>query len=99
MPRTQASFNENLKNLTTTNKKTIKTKTIKKKEEETITFSKTKDGSKFLNNGITSFIFRFEDRRKEPQLNLAWFRRFDEVEDHVKRYKLKKKDYRIFKKV
>ena len=63
---------------------------IKKKEEERITFSKTKDGSKFLNDGVTSFIFRFEDRRKEPQLNLAWFRRFDEVEDHVRRYKLKK---------
>ena len=59
-----------------------------KKEEERITFAKTKDGSKFLNDGVTSFIFRFEDRRKEPQLNLAWFRRFDEVEDHVKRYKL-----------
>lgn len=66
---------------------------------ERITFSKTKDGSKFLNNGDTTFIFRFEDRRKEPQLNLAWFRRFDEVEDHVNKYGLKKRDYRIFKKV
>jgi len=72
---------------------------MNKKEEERITFSKTKDGSKFLNDGATSFIFRFEDRRKEPQLNLAWFRRLDEVEDHVRRYSLKKKDYRIFKKV
>tara|TARA_B100001113_G_scaffold276426_1_gene231009 strand:- start:2266 stop:2493 length:228 start_codon:yes stop_codon:yes gene_type:complete len=72
---------------------------IKKKEEERITFSKTKDGSKFMNEGNTSFIYRFEDRRKEPQLNVAWFRRFDEVEDHVRRYKLKKKDYRIIKKV
>tara|TARA_B100000427_G_C15501756_1_gene592322 strand:+ start:64 stop:282 length:219 start_codon:yes stop_codon:yes gene_type:complete len=70
-----------------------------KPKAERITFSKTKDGSKFLNNGVTSFIFRFEDRRKEPQLNLAWFRRFDEVEDHVNKYGLKKKDYRIFKKV
>ena len=70
-----------------------------KKEEERITFSKTKDGSKFLNNGDTTFIFRFEDRRKEPQLNLAWFRRFDVVEDHVRRYNLKKKDYRLFQKV
>ena len=68
-------------------------------KEERITFSKTKDGSKFLNNGETTFIFRFEDRRKEPQLNLAWFRRLDEVEDHVRKYKLKKKDYRIIKKV
>ena len=72
---------------------------MNKKEEERITFSKTKDGSKFLNGGATSFIFRFEDRRKEPQLNLAWFRRLDEVEDHVRRYSLKKKDYRIIKKV
>ena len=68
------------------------------KKEERITFTKTKDPSKFPHD-TTSFIFRFEDRRKEPQLNLAWFRRFDEVEDHVRRYKLKKKDYRIFKKV
>ena len=70
---------------------------MNKKEEERITFSKTKDGSKFPYG--TSFSFRFEDRRKEPQLNLAWFRRLDEVEDHVRRYSLKKKDYRIFKKV
>ena len=68
-------------------------------KEERITFSKTKDGSKFLNNGETTFIFRFEDRRKEPQLNLAWFRRFDEVEDHVRKYGLKKRDYRIYQKV
>ena len=68
-------------------------------KEERITFSKTKDGSKFLNNGETTFIFRFEDRRKEPQLNLAWFRRFDEVEDHVMKYGLKKRDYRIYQKV
>ena len=31
---------------------------MNKKEEERITFSKTKDGSKFLNDGATSFIFR-----------------------------------------
>ena len=68
-------------------------------KEERITFSKTKDGSKFLNNGETTFIFRFEDRRKEPQLNLAWFRRFDEVEDHIRKYGLKKRDYRIYQKV
>ena len=68
-----------------------------KKEEERITFSKTKDGSKFPHG--TPFIFRFEDRRKEPKLNLAWFQRLDHVEDHVRRYKLKKKDYRIFQKV
>ena len=68
-------------------------------KEERITFSKTKDGSKFLNNGETTFIFRFEDRRKNPQLNLAWFRRFDEVEDHVRKYGLKKRDYRIYQKV
>ncbi len=70
-----------------------------KPKEERITFSKTKDGSKFMNEGNTSFIFRFEDRRKEPQLTVAWFRRFDEVEDHVRRYGLRKKDYRIIKKV
>ena len=64
-------------------------------KEERITFSKTKDGSKFLNNGETTFIFRFEDRRKEPQLNVAWFRRFDEVEDHVRKYGLKKRDLNI----
>ena len=68
-------------------------------KEERITFSKTKDGSKFLNNDETTFIFRFEDRRKNPQLNLAWFRRFDEVEDHVRKYGLKKRDYRIYQKV
>tara|TARA_Y100001970_G_scaffold66890_1_gene85321 strand:- start:308 stop:526 length:219 start_codon:yes stop_codon:yes gene_type:complete len=68
-------------------------------KEERITFSKTKDGSKFLDNGETTFIFRFEDRRKEPQLNLAWFRRFDEVEDHIRKYGLKKRDYRIYQKV
>ena len=72
---------------------------MNKKEEERITFSKTKDGSKFLSDGATSFIFRFEDGRKEPKLNLAWFQRLDHVEDHIKRYSLKKKDYRIFKKV
>ena len=70
-----------------------------KKEEERITFTKTKDGSKFLNDGATSFIFRFEDKRKEPKLNLAWFQRLDHVEDHIKRYNLKKRDYRIIKKV
>ncbi len=96
MTRTQKAFNDNLKSLTTTKKKIASTK---KKEEERITFTKTKDGSKFMNEGNTSFIYRFEDKRKEPQLNVAWFRRFDEVEDHVKRYKLKKKDYRIIKKV
>ena len=96
MTRTQKAFNDNLKSLTTTKKKIA---TTKKKEEERITFTKTKDGSKFMNEGNTSFIYRFEDKRKEPQLNVAWFRRFDEVEDHVKRYKLKKKDYRIIKKV
>ncbi len=96
MTRTQKAFNDNLKSLTTTKKKIV---TTKKKEEERITFTKTKDGSKFMNEGNTSFIYRFEDKRKEPQLNVAWFRRFDEVEDHVKRYKLKKKDYRIIKKV
>jgi len=69
------------------------------KKEERITFTKTKDGAKFMNDGNTSFIYRFEDKRKEPQLNVAWFRRFDEVEDHIERYKLKKKDYRIIKKV
>ena len=68
-------------------------------KEERITFSKTKDGSKFLDNGETTFIFRFEDRRKEPQLNVAWFRRFDEVESHVRKHSLKKKDYRIYQKV
>ena len=66
---------------------------------ERITFTKTKDGSKFPNNGNTSFIFRFEDRRKEPQLNLAWFRDYYDVCKHVERYGLRKKDYRIFKKV
>ena len=70
---------------------------MNKKEEERITFSKTKDGSKFPHG--TSFSFRFEDRRKEPKLNLAWFQRLDHVEDHIKRYSLKKKDYRIIKKV
>ena len=68
-------------------------------KEERITFSKTKDGSKFMNEGNTSFIFRFEDRRKEPQLNVAWFRRFDEVESHVRKYGLRKRDYRIYQKV
>ena len=68
-------------------------------KEERITFSKTKDGSKFMNEGNTSFIFRFEDRRKEPQLNVAWFRDYYDVCKHVERYGLRKKDYRIIKKV
>ena len=63
---------------------------------ERITFSKTKDESKFPH---PTFPYRFEDRRKKPQLNLAWFQRLDHVEDHVRRYNLKKRDYRIFKKV
>jgi len=95
MTRTQKAFNDNLKDLTTTKKKIARTK---KKEEERITFTKTKDASKFPGD-TTSFIFRFEDRRKEPKLNLAWFQRLDHVEDHIKRYSLKKKDYRIIKKV
>ena len=70
-----------------------------KPKEERITFSKTKDGSKFMNEGNTSFIFRFEDRRKEPQLNVAWFRDYYDVCKHVERYGLRKKDYRIIKKV
>tara|TARA_B100001250_G_C19296731_1_gene570014 strand:- start:209 stop:496 length:288 start_codon:yes stop_codon:yes gene_type:complete len=95
MSRTQKAFDENVKKLNKPKRKTA----AQKKEEERITFSKTKDGSKFLNDGDTPFIFRFEDRRKEPKLNLAWFQRLDHVEDHVNRYGLKKKDYRIFKKV
>ena len=48
MTRTQKAFNDNLKSLTTTKKKIASTK---KKEEERITFTKTKDGSKFMNEG------------------------------------------------
>jgi len=70
-----------------------------KRKEERVTFTKTKDGSKFPNDGNTSFIFRFEDVRKKPQLNLAWFRDYYDVCKHVERYGLRKKDYRIIKKV
>ena len=95
MPRTQKAFDDNVKKLNTSKKKpTVRSK---KKEDERITFSKTKDETKFPHG--TSFIFRFEDRRKVPQLNLAWFQRLDHVEDHIKKYGLKKKDYRLFKKV
>ena len=96
MPRTQKAFDENVKKLTSSKKKP--TTRSKKKEEERITFTKTKDASKFPHD-TTSFIFRFEDKRKEPKLNLAWFQRLDHVEDHIERYGLKKKDYRIIKKV
>ena len=94
MTRTQRAFDDNLKSLTTTKKKITRTK---KKEEERITFTKTKDESKFPHG--TSFIFRFEDKRKNPQLNLAWFQCLEHIETHIERYKLKKKDYRIIKKV
>lgn len=35
--------------------------------------------------------------RLEPRngMNLAWFQRLDHVEDHIKRYSLKPKDYRL----
>ena len=69
------------------------------KKEERITFTKTKDGAKFMNDGNTSFIYRFEDKRKNPQLNLAWFQSLEHIETHIERYKLKKRDYRIIKKV
>ena len=94
MLKTQKTFNENVKKLNKPKRKTA----AQKKEDERITFTKTKDVSKFPSD-TTSFIFRFEDRRKNPQLNLAWFRRFDEVEDHVRKYGLKKRDYRIYQKV
>lgn len=94
MLKTQKAFDENVKELNKPKRKTA----AQKKEEERITFTKTKDVSKFPGD-TTSFIFRFEDKRKEPKLNLAWFQRLDHVEDHIKRYSLKKKDYRIIKKV
>ena len=45
-------------------------------KEERITFSKTRDGSKFPHS---TFDYRFEDRRKQPKLNLAWFQRIEPV--------------------
>tara|TARA_B100001250_G_C19719280_1_gene753058 strand:+ start:67 stop:270 length:204 start_codon:yes stop_codon:yes gene_type:complete len=63
---------------------------------ERITFTKTKDPSKFP---YPSFPFRFEDVRKKPQLNLAWFSDYYDVCKHVERYGLRKKDYRIIQKV
>tara|TARA_B100001996_G_C18602873_1_gene570566 strand:- start:943 stop:1164 length:222 start_codon:yes stop_codon:yes gene_type:complete len=72
------------------------TKTQNKKEER-ITFTKTKDTSKFPHGN--TFIYRFEDKRKNPQLNLAWFQSLEHIETHIERYKLKKRDYRIIKKV
>ena len=94
MPRTQKAFNEKVKNLTSKKQPTARSR---KKEAERITFSKTKDENLFPHG--ESFVFRFEDRRKNPELNLAWFRDFWDVSKHVERYGLKKKDYRIFKKV
>ena len=93
MLKTQKSFDENVKKLNKPKRKTA----AQKKEDERITFTKTKDESKFPHG--TSFIFRFEDKRKNPQLNLAWFQCLEHIETHIERYKLKKKDYRIIKKV
>ena len=65
-------------------------------KEERITFSKTRDGSKFPHS---TFDYRFEDRRKQPKLNLAWFQRIEHVEDYVRKHNLRKRDYRIFQNV
>ena len=54
----------------------------------TIKYVKRKDEKLFPH---PSFPWRLEPRNG---MNLAWFQRLDHVEDHIKRYSLKPKDYR-----
>ena len=91
MSRTQRSFNENLKKLTTTKTKTAKTKI-------TITQSRKKDLFPYM--GMYKMPYRFEPMPEiADRLNLAWFDEHhgeERMMNHIRKYKLKPHQYKCY---
>jgi len=102
MARTQKSFDEKVKRLNSSSKKSAPKKPVKKTPTSTkITIIQSRKKDLFPHMGIAhKFPYRFEpgDEIKD-KLNLAWFdQHFGEERmiEHIKRHKLKSHQYKAY---
>tara|TARA_Y100000114_G_C11722322_1_gene309132 strand:- start:357 stop:686 length:330 start_codon:yes stop_codon:yes gene_type:complete len=97
MPRTQKSFDEKIKKLSSSKKVTSK-KPVKRSTKIKIIQSRKKD--LFPHMGMYKFPYRFEPTDEiKDKLNLAWFDEFygeERMINHIRKHKLKSHQYRAY---
>ncbi len=101
MPRTQKSLDANLKKLNTPSKRRIKPFELDATNPAIISTHpdapKCPASRKKELFPHESFPIRFQDIRKKPQLNLAWFKDYYDAVKWIQRNNLKPQHYRLLR--
>jgi len=101
MARTQKSFDEKVKGLNSSSKKTTPKKPVKKSTSTKITIIQSRKKDLFPHMGIAhKFPYYFEPMPEiADRLNRAWFDQYfgeERMIEHIKRHKLKSHQYKAY---
>ena len=100
MSKTQKAFDENVKRLNSSSKKSAPKKSVKKPTSTKITILQSRKKDLFPMMNMYKFPYRFEPMPEiADRLNLAWFDEHygeERMKDHIRKHKLKSHQYKAY---
>ena len=100
MSKTQKAFDENVKRLNSSSKKSAPKKSVKGPTSTKITILQSRKKDLFPMMNMYKFPYRFEPMPEiADRLNLAWFDEHygeERMKDHIRKHKLKSHQYKAY---